>query len=185
MKMGPSSIGLIIAAVRLVLEAYQVVTVALSDQPSITRTPYALQVLVFTIGFLLLILLIYIIVVIKVEARCYQAEQYNKYVRFIVQPFKPSGGRERIGRIKALFRSRTKYSQVIKQPSTCAPTQAWPKSPPLSRQKFCIPAYIFRQCPCLLKTRSPNRQNTQQTRDSLERWINNIQFIPARTSKLE
>jgi hypothetical protein len=185
MKMGPSSIGLIIAAVRLVLEAYQVVTVALSDQPSITRTPYALQVLVFTIGFLLLILLIYIIVVIKVEARCYQAEQHTNYHEYRNHQRPIVRNLQVRLRIKALSRSRTKYSQVIKQPSTCAPTQAWPKSPPLSRQKFCIPAYIFRQCPCLLKTRSPNRQNTQQTRDSLERWINNIQFIPARTSKLE
>ena len=33
-------------------------------------------------------------------------------------------------RIKALFRKRTKYSQVIKQPSTCASTRCWPKLSP-------------------------------------------------------
>ena len=72
---GLGSIGLVIAGVGLALEAYQVVTVALSDQPSISQTPYALQVLVSTIGLLLLIFLLYLVVVIKVEARLDQAEQ--------------------------------------------------------------------------------------------------------------
>lgn len=66
---GLGSIGLLIAGVGLLLEAYQVITVALSDQPSISQAPFSLQVLVSTIGFLLLIFLIYMAVVIRFEAR--------------------------------------------------------------------------------------------------------------------
>jgi hypothetical protein len=51
---------------------------------------------------------------------------FDAYELYAERPIK----RGRIGRIKALFRKSTKYSQVIKQPSTCASTRSWPKSRP-------------------------------------------------------
>ncbi|MFT5176036.1 MAG: hypothetical protein ACI8W7_004230 [Gammaproteobacteria bacterium] len=42
----------------------------------------------------------------------------------------------RIGRIKALSRKRTKYSQVNKQPSTCGSTRCWPTLRPLLARRL-------------------------------------------------
>ena len=62
------NLGLVIAFLGLVLELYQVVTVALSDQPSISSAAFPLQILVATVGSILLIFTMYVIsVVVRVR----------------------------------------------------------------------------------------------------------------------
>jgi hypothetical protein len=62
------NLGLVIALAGLILELYQVVTVAISDQPSIFAAAFPLQILVATVGAILLIFTIYVVsVVIKVS----------------------------------------------------------------------------------------------------------------------
>ena len=66
---GIGTLGLLIAFAGLMLELYQVITVAISDQPSIGEAPYGLKVLVCTAGFMLFVFAAYIVVVARETLR--------------------------------------------------------------------------------------------------------------------
>jgi hypothetical protein len=62
---GIGTLGLLIAFAGLLLELYQVITVALSDQPSIGEAPYGLKMMVGTAGMMLFVFAVYIVVVAR------------------------------------------------------------------------------------------------------------------------